>query len=248
MIPLPDKFDPATVALFLDVDGTLLEICDDPGEVRSDAGLNALLETLFNELDGALSLVSGRSIAQLDRIFAPASFPAAGSHGAEIRLRPYADVVASLAALPNAIVSTLSEFAQANDGLLLERKNGGVSLHYRKAPALEADCRRLVMELMPKIEEEFRLIPGKMVYELAPLHHDKGIAIKTMMQRRPFSGRRPLFIGDDITDEDGFRFVNQVDGISVRVGEESGSEAVHALGTVSEVRQWLEGLAECLAD
>lgn len=240
----PTSIDAASTALFLDVDGTLLEIRDRPEDVVADAGLIALLDTLSSALDGALSLVSGRSIEQIDRIFAPARFPAAGAHGAEIRLHPDDDVSGGSQTLPAHAMSRLSALAASHQGLLLEKKDGGASLHYRMAPDLEARCRQLVDELMSEIGQDFRLIPGKMVFELAPRGHDKGKAIAAMMRREPFAGRRPVFVGDDVTDEDGFRTVNAMHGVSVRVGEELGTAAACTLGSVADVRHWLESIMD----
>ena len=150
----PTSIDTALTALFLDVDGTLLEIRDRPEEVVADTDLIRLLDALSRRLDGALSLVSGRSVAEIDRIFTPVLFPAAGAHGAEIRLHPQDEVAGSTSHLPGSVVAALEEFAQAHDGLLLEHKNGGVSLHYRMAAQLEAPCRELVEGLMTQIEQE----------------------------------------------------------------------------------------------
>jgi trehalose 6-phosphate phosphatase len=234
----------ADTALFLDVDGTLLEIRDRPEEVVADPGLIHLLDTLSGRLDGALSLVSGRSVAEIDRIFSPARFPAAGAHGAEIRLHPQDVVSGSTAKLPASVVAGLEKFAAMHEGLLLEHKNGGISLHYRMAPGLEDLCREQVNGLMPQIEQEFRLIPGKMVFELAPRGHNKGKAIAAMMHRKPFAGRRPVFVGDDVTDEDGFTTVNAMGGVSVRVGEDRDSAAAYSLGSVADVRHWLESITD----
>ena len=244
MLSPPTTIDSARTALFLDVDGTLLEIRDRPEEVIADPELVEVLDKLSAALDGALSLISGRSIAQIDRIFAPARFPVAGAHGAEIRLHPQDDVGGSSSELPGPILARLEALVQEHEGLLLEHKNGGASLHYRMAPGLEARCRQLIDEVMAEIGGEFRLIPGKMVFELAPRGHDKGEAIKAIMNREPFAGRRPVFVGDDVTDEDGFEAVNAMHGISVRVGDAGNSAAVHSLGSVAAVRQWLESLMD----
>jgi trehalose 6-phosphate phosphatase len=241
---LPTSIDTAKTALFLDVDGTLLDIRDRPEEVSADSELVELLDRLSSAVGGALSLVSGRSIAQIDRIFAPVQFPAAGAHGAEIRLHPEDAVHSSSSKLPGPILSRLEAFAQEHEGLLLERKDGGASLHYRMAPDLEARCRQLIDELMAEIGQEFRLIPGKMVFEIAPRGHDKGKAIAAMMRREPFAGRQPVFVGDDVTDEDGFRTVNAMRGVSVRVGEDRDSAAAHTLDSVADVRHWLESIMD----
>lgn len=244
MRSLPTTIDHASLALFLDIDGTLLEIRDRPEEVAAGSDLIGLLGQLSDSLDGALSLISGRSVAEIDRIFAPARFPAAGSHGAEVRLHPGDEVETTTAQLPEQVMAALIDFAASQEGLLLERKSGGASLHYRMAPHAESACRALVDELMDGLERDFRLIPGKMVFELAPRGYSKGKAIAAMMGREPFAGRQPVFVGDDVTDEDGFRVVNAMQGISVRVGENNDSAAAHTLDSVAAVRTWLEAIRD----
>lgn len=240
MPTLPTTFDDAAIALFLDIDGTLLDIRDRPDEVAASDDLVGLLDALSRQLGGALSLISGRSIGDIDRVFAPAKFPAAGSHGAEIRLHPQDEVETARAKLPDDVMTELVDFAASHDGLLLERKLAGASLHYRMAPHLEQRCRRLMDDLMARAGQDFRLIPGKMVFEIAPQSHHKGQAIAAMMEREPFAGRRPVFVGDDVTDEDGFRIVNEMQGVSVRVGDDPGSAAECTLESVAAVRRWLE--------
>jgi trehalose 6-phosphate phosphatase len=238
----PDNLDPSNVALFLDVDGTLLEIEDHPSDVQADPSLVAMLASLANALDGAISLISGRQIADVDRIFAPVRFAVAGAHGSELRQHPEDPVAVSQSSLPARVLDNLRTFVEQNPGLLLEEKSGGVSLHYRRAPQLERRCKTLVQGLLPEIDRDFRLIAGKMVLELAPIDHNKGAAITEMMQREPFSGRRAVFVGDDVTDEDGFHAVNAISGISIRVGGNQGSAAEYALPDVAGVRRWLESI------
>lgn len=238
----PDNLETSNLALFLDVDGTLLDIEDHPAGVQADPGLVALLAQLSARLDGALSLISGRPVADIDRIFAPARFAAAGAHGAEMRLHPDDPVSATEWSLPTPILEEIRAFAAEDPGLLLEEKRGGVSLHYRRAPQLEKDCTEFVHRLLPEIETDFRLIAGKMVFEFAPKAHHKGAAISEMMQRDPFTGRRAVFVGDDVTDEDGFRTANALSGITIRVGGNRDSEAEYSLPDVAAVRGWLEAI------
>ena len=235
----PHNLDSAAVALFLDVDGTLLAIRDDPADVSADKALIATLEACFDRLDGAMALISGRSVAEVDRILAPAVFPVAGAHGSELRESNGETVSAVDQPLPRDVLATLETFAARHDGLLLEHKRGGASLHYRRAPALEAECRRLVDSLLTELGDSFRLIAGKMVFEIAPHKHDKGAAIEAFLEKPPFSGRVPIFLGDDVTDEDGFRVVNELGGLSIRVGPVEHSEARYQLGDVDDVQSWL---------
>lgn len=238
----PDNLEPTNLALFLDVDGTLLDIEDHPAGVRADGVLVTMLAHLSAGLDGALSLISGRPVADIDRIFAPARFAAAGAHGAETRLHPDDPVSVTTWSLPVSIVEEIREFAGSDPRLLLEEKRGGVSLHYRRAPELEEACTKFVHRLLPEIETDFRLIAGKMVFEFAPKAHHKGAAIREMMQRDPFTGRQTVFVGDDVTDEDGFRAVNELGGITIRVGGNRDSEAAYSLPDVAAVRCWLESI------
>ena len=238
----PDNLDPSNLALFLDVDGTLLDIEDHPADVRADPSLVAMLSSISRRLGGALSLISGRQIADIDRIFAPVRFAAAGAHGSELRQHPDDPVAIAGSSLPVPALDDIRSFVEQNPGLLLEEKRGGVSLHYRRAPQLEEQCKSFVQGLLLQIEKDFRLIAGKMVLELAPIDHNKGAAITEMMQREPFSGRRAVFVGDDVTDEDGFRAVNAIGGITIRVGGNLGSAAEYALPDVASVRRWLESI------
>ncbi len=242
----PDNLEPSNLALFLDVDGTLLDIEDHPAAVSADPALIALLERLSSALGGAVSLISGRTLADIDRIFAPARFAAAGAHGAELRLHPDDSVSSTEWSLPPSIVQRMRAFAASDPRLLLEEKHGGISLHYRRAPELEQQCTALVHGLLPEIDKDFRLIAGKMVFEFAPEEHHKGAAISEMMQRDPFNGRSAVFVGDDVTDEDGFRAVNALGGITIRVGCSRGSEARYSLPDVAAVHRWLGSIEQSI--
>ena len=235
----PKILDAKAISLFLDVDGTLLDIRDDPAEVRADAELIETLHTCFARLEGALSLVSGRSIEEVDRIFAPAIFPVAGAHGAELRFDCEDAVKAANEPFPEGAMHALAAFSNERDGVLLERKRGGVSLHYRQAPQFEAECRSIVTNLLGGLGDTFRLIAGKMVFEIAPSAHNKGAAICEFLEHAPFAGRVPVFVGDDVTDEDGFREVNRLAGVSIRVGDNDRSSARYRLPDVASVRSWL---------
>jgi len=238
----PVTLDAANTALFLDVDGTLLDFADHPDDVAADDYLKALLETLLAHVDGALALVSGRTIASLDRIFAPLRLPAAGGHGVELRADDAEPAVAAAHQLPDEVLVALESFASRNDGVLVEIKPGGASLHYRRAPLLERPCRELVLSLMEHRLTDFRVIDGNMVLEIAPAIANKGEAILALLHAPAFAGRRPVFVGDDVTDEDGFRAVNAVGGMSVRVGERTGSAARYLLADTAGVRRWLTQL------
>lgn len=245
--PPPPLEDPSGWALFLDVDGTLLGFRQDPAEVRSDDELNALLHRLATQLDGALALISGRPVRDIDRIFHPLVLPAAGAHGLEVRMHPEDEVQFRQGTkLPDDVMDRLQSFVAGRPGVLLEHKPQGAALHYRRSPqaaeAVRAEMRAIDEELGPG----FRLLEGKMVCELMPGGRSKGKAIEDFMTVPPFAGRRPVFLGDDVTDEAGFSVVNQLGGHSIQVREgadEAGTLARWSLADIAAVREWLARVA-----
>lgn len=227
-------------ALFLDVDGTLLEIERHPGDVRATPRLRQLLAAAARSLGGALALVSGRSIASLDGIFAPLSLPAAGLHGLERRdARGHVHYPAGYAERIAAARRGLMDFVQSEPGLLLEDKGAALALHYRNAPGLAEACRARIEIARKSAGEDFHVQQGKMVLELKPSGQDKGSAVTAFMNEMPFRGRQPVFVGDDATDEDGFRAVNAMGGLSIRVGDSGESAARFAARDVREIHDWL---------
>ena len=226
-------------ALFLDVDGTLLDIVERPEDVdRHEVDLE-LVAGLQRASAGALALISGRSLAMLDEMFAPLRLPAAGQHGVERRdaqgrrhrHRFPAEVLRPAAA-------GIRDFAGRHRGLVFEDKGCSVALHYRLAPQLEDVAREVVHKAAAAIGSSVEVQGGKMVVELKPAGTDKGRAIEAFMQEPPFEGRTPVFLGDDITDEYGFRVVNRLGGYSIKVGE--GDTSAHwRLADPSAARGWL---------
>jgi trehalose 6-phosphate phosphatase len=213
---LQSQFLAGQVALFLDVDGTLLEIARRPDAVRVAAPLRDLLGALLTDSGGAVALVSGRSLANLDELFAPLAFPAAGLHGLERRsasgIIHTRDVAASLETVRQMLT------AQSCPGLLVEDKGGAIALHYREHPELEDHAHRLVADAVRLAGAGWQAVPGKMSVELRLSGLGKHHALEDFMQEPPFEGRRPAFLGDDVTDEDGFEWVNARGGWSVHIG------------------------------
>jgi trehalose 6-phosphate phosphatase len=239
VLKTPIQPDAEATALFLDVDGTLLDIREHPADVVADHSLIDLLGHSARRVSGALCLITGRALDDVDRIFAPARFPTAGAHGAEIRLPDGRRADPPEVLFPDAAFTRLARFVESQPGLLLEKKHGGASLHYRKAPQLADACHDEVHAILAEIGDDFRLIAGKMVFEIAPGSHDKGKAIATFMENNPFAGRQPVFLGDDVTDEDGFQVVNAQGGISIVVGDRENTQARYRLPDVESVRTWL---------
>ncbi len=206
---------PDACAYFFDVDGTLLELRRRPEEVVADEHLRGLLTRLQGAAGGAVALVSGRSIADLDRIFAPLTLPAAGLHGADIRF-PDGSRRAARADLMDEVRPAVAAFTAARDGIWLEDKGATLAIHFRERPELAGE----VLAFLSQFQQgrDLAVQEGKMVVELKSAAHDKGTAIKTLLTQPPFAGRRPIFVGDDLTDEHGFAEVQRSGGIAIRVG------------------------------
>jgi trehalose 6-phosphate phosphatase len=245
---LPPPLDPHH-ALFVDLDGTLLEIAPRPELVRAPDGLAELLTRLTEQRDGALAVISGRRIDDFDRYLRPWRGAASGVHGAE-RRDAGSRIVASgdrpddrrAAAALDRLRPALRELERRLPGVLVEDKGRTLAIHYRQAPDREGEVRAVVAGLLRQEDEVLRLIDGKMVLELKPLHYDKGRAIAAFMAEPPFHGRVPVFVGDDTTDEDGFAEVNRRGGLSVRVGApNAATAAAYALPSVTAVLRWLRG-------
>ncbi|HEY1890816.1 MAG TPA: trehalose-phosphatase [Steroidobacteraceae bacterium] len=232
------------IALFLDVDGTLLEIAATPQDVSVSDDLRQRLRTIAHAGGGAVALVSGRAIVDLDALFAPLKLPSAGLHGFERRgasgaycRRP----VPSTAALELARGAML-DLAQRHAGLLVEDKRFALALHYRKAPHLEDTVVKTMEEVAAELAQELELQRGKMVVELRPIGATKAEAVAAFMAETPFAGRLPVFIGDDLTDEPAFELVNRLGGVSVVVSATRASAARSRLADVAAVHDWLSRL------
>ena len=243
-IPRTDNLDLSAIALFLDVDGTLLEIAAEPRAVRVPDELRARLSALQRAGGGALALVSGRAIADLDALFAPLTLPSAGLHGFEHRgasgaygTRPTPSAVALESAR-----QAMLQLARRHPGLLVEDKKFALALHYRGAPHLEDTVVREMEEVAAGVARDLELQRGKMVVELRPTGATKAQAVAAFLDEAPFAGRVPVFIGDDLTDEPAFELVNRLQGISVIVSDTRASAARARLGDVSAVRGWLAQL------
>jgi trehalose 6-phosphate phosphatase len=229
--------------LFLDVDGTLIELTDSPLDTFADAELKTLLSHVAERLGGAVALVSGRSIRYLDALFAPLRLPAAGLHGVERRKASGAMHGASF------VDTQLTEarkavhaLVEAHPGTSLEDKGRTIAVHFRMAPQMEESVRRSLIDIAKPLGSNYHIQEGSMVLEIKPRGFTKATAIKAFMKEPPFSGRKPVFVGDDLTDQDGFRMVEDQGGISIAVGER-----VHGqfrLENASAVRTWLQGIAE----
>jgi trehalose 6-phosphate phosphatase len=228
-------------AFFFDVDGTLADLADTPEAVQVSTDLRGLLEELFQCAGGAVAVMSGRPLAEIDRLFPHVRLPASGQHGAErrdaaghvTRHQTTLDLAPLRDRLARAIVD--------KPGLLLEDKGLSLALHYRRAPRLAEFVHREMHALLPELGNEYGIQLGKSVVELKPVGKDKGRALLEFMAEPPFAGRTPVFVGDDATDEYGFETVNRLGGVSIKVGA-GDTVARCLLADVQAVQLWLRSI------
>jgi trehalose 6-phosphate phosphatase len=223
-------------ALLLDMDGTLIDLAPTPDAVTVCPGLPDALVSLRDALGGALAIVTGRPIETVDRLFGDAPGAVAGEHGGAVRYAAGAPVERpDLPAPPPRWIDTAEALVRSFPGALLERKARGFALHYRQAPEAR-EVFHTALQAMVETSPGFQLLPAHMLWEIRPLGADKGRAVVALMQRPPFAGRLPVFIGDDVTDEDGMRECRKLGGAGYRV------DAV--FGDTAGVRSWLRRSAE----
>jgi trehalose 6-phosphate phosphatase len=246
-VPAPVSLIPplGQTAVLLDIDGTLLDFAPTPREVWVPPELSRTLKQLHERTSGALALVSGRSLNDIDLIFAPDQFPAVGGHGAEMRLQPDSEAVAAHAPpLDKELKRRLAAIAKLSPGILLEDKGYSLALHYRLAPQAE----KAIYEAVSLIRAELpnapiEVLPGKSVCEIKHSGFTKATGVLELMTHEPFIGRRPFFIGDDVTDETVFAIMPDFDGLAFSVGRRATGVAGH-FGGPGDVRTFLAHLLD----
>jgi trehalose 6-phosphate phosphatase len=228
--------------LFLDVDGTLIDLAETPFDTSASEELKRLLGNVAERLGGALALVSGRSIQYLDALFAPLRLPSAGLHGVERRKASGAVLGASFTdSQLDRARAALALLVQERAGTLVEDKGRTIAIHYRMAPQFEPELRQAILDIAATLGPNYHVQSGSMMLEIKPRGFNKGDAVKAFLQEPPFSGRTPVYAGDDLTDIDGFRVVEAEGGITIAVGERV--QAQYHLESPAAVREWLEGVA-----
>ena len=247
VVPVPRSVLPqlSEIALLLDIDGTLLDLAPTPREVWVPPGLAKTLHRLHQRTNGALALVSGRSLNDIDLIFAPDQFPAVGGHGAEMRLQADSEAVAAHAPpLDKELKRRLAAIARLSPGILLEDKGYSLALHFRLAPHAEKaiyEAVSLIRADLPNAPIE--VLPGKSVCEIKHSGFTKASGVLELMTHEPFKGRRPFFIGDDVTDESVFAIMPDLDGLAFSVGRRAKGVAGH-FDAPSDVREFLSHLLD----
>ncbi len=224
----------ARSALLLDLDGTLVDIAPTPDAVRVEDGLPETLTTLRHALGGALAVISGRPIVQIDALFGAVPYAVAGEHGGALRHAPDAPIVRPDLAVPSDTMRAAAEAIASQHeaaGVWVEPKARGFVLHYRAAPTLGPALEAALRPLMAAEGGRFLLVPAHMAWEVRPTGADKGTALRALMAAPPFTGRLPVFIGDDVTDRDAIAAANALGGAGLMVPD--------TLGTAAGVRAWL---------
>lgn len=229
-------------ALLLDIDGTLLDIAPTPEQVVVPQDLHATLVRL-GERNAALAVVSGRTVESVDRTFAPLRLPAIGCHGAQFRLEPEKPAVAMAPVLPESIRRLFKDLPALEPGADMEDKGFTIVFHYRAIPERGLSLLHLVRERMRGAPPEFEIMRGKATVEIKSRAFTKGKAVAKLMAQAPFLGRRPVYLGDDTTDEDVFAILPQLGGIGISVGRQlKGADGV--MTSPQSVRNWLAELAQ----
>lgn len=244
MRPLLPPASRADWAYFLDIDGTLIDLAERPDQIQVDTDLLDLIGRLHRATGGAVALVTGRALSDVEHHLGPLPLPMAGQHGLERRdaagrVWLHAAPMQAKSKIRDALAPILAQ----HPGLLLEDKGLTLALHYRRAPQLAAFAHQLMGRLADSVGPGFELQRGKRVVEIKPAGIDKGTAVAEYLMEVPFKGRRPVFIGDDLNDEHGFSEVHKLDGISIKVGK-GRSCARFRLSDVTAVRHWLGGSLE----
>jgi trehalose 6-phosphate phosphatase len=246
-VPVPSSMVPhlSETAVLLDIDGTLLDLMPTPREVWVPPGLARTLNRLYRRTGGALALVSGRSLNDIDLIFAPDVFPAVGGHGAEMRIEGDNDAVAAHAPpLDKELKRRLAAIAKLSPGILLEDKGYSLALHYRLAPHAEKAIYAAVSLIRADLPDApIEVLPGKQVCEIKHSGFTKASGVRELMTHPPFRGRKPFFIGDDVTDESVFAIMPDLDGIAFSVGRRARGVAGH-FDAPSDVREFLAHLLD----
>ena len=246
-VPVPSSLVPhlSETAVLLDIDGTLLDLMPTPREVWVPPGLAKTLSGLYRRTGGAMALVSGRSLNDIDLIFAPDQFPAGGGHGAELRLESDAEAVAAHAPpLDKELKRRLAAIARLSPGILLEDKGYSLALHYRLAPHAEKAIYEAVSLIRADLPDApIEVLPGKRVCEIKHSGFTKASGVRELMTHPPFKGRKPFFIGDDVTDESVFAIMPDLGGIAFSVGRRAKGVAGH-FDAPSDVREFLAHLLD----
>ncbi len=231
------------LAIFLDIDGTLIPYANHPNNIIVPKNLIYLLYNLRNKLDGALALISGRMVKDIQKIVNPLKLSVSGIHGLEYTNNHGEYIKNSIEPIPLDIYKRLNKFSDNHPGSMIEKKNISVALHYRNAPGIEKKATRVINRIISG--SNLKLLKGNKVLELVPKNSNKGKAINFFMKKKPFLNKIPVFFGDDVTDEFGFKSVNNLGGYSIKVGYESNTLANFFIKDSTSVLKFINLVSFC---
>ena len=239
--------DPEQWALYVDIDGTLLGVAPTPDAVTVPAGLVPLLERLVRGLHGAAAILTGRRVADADRLFAPLKLVASGVHGTELRTERGGPIDTLAQPIPSEVIQAMNNISCIASGILVEQKGCGVAVHYRNAPLARKALETELAAIVAASSYELVLRQGRKVLEAVPSGYSKGTALAALAARPPFKGRRPVMVGDDVGDESAFLVAERLGGLGLRVAGEHYDCGTADFDGVHSVRAWLKALASRLA-
>jgi trehalose 6-phosphate phosphatase len=236
----------APVALYLDIDGTLLDVALTPSTVHVPPELPDILSATSVRLSGAIAIVTGRRIVEADHLLKPIKFAAAGVHGAEMRMSPTGKVVSLTPSFSPVLIEEIKAIAKALPGIVLEDKGAGIALHYRIVPELQGSLLQALEALVPRHPGQFVVCEGRKVVEVLPIGFSKGRALRKLAALPKFANRVPIMIGDDIADVGAFRAAEEMGGYGLKVAGENFTNAEASFRGPSEVVSWLKAFSDGL--
>ncbi len=236
---IPSAIDPSSSALFVDIDGTLLDIAPTPAAVAIPSPLIDTLRKAQTAFSGALAIITGRRIADADRLLHPLKLAAAGVHGGEIRRSPNDPILTMCASIDRAVLDRLNDISRRIPGAFVEPKGLGAAVHYRLSPDKEDEIRAMVLAAIGDSAPKLSVTNGRKVFEILPEGLSKGVAIEELLSHPPFKGRRPVMIGDDAGDIPAFDIARRKGGLGLRVAGEHFSPDLAEFDGPSSVRAWL---------
>ena len=235
--------EPDRWALFIDIDGTLLSVAPTPDAVMVPAGLVQLLDGLASGLGGAIAILTGRRVADADRLFAPLKLVASGVHGTELRSERGGPIATLAPTIPSDVIGAMNNIAGVASGILVEQKGCGVAVHYRNAPLARRALETELAAIIAASSYDLVLRKGRKVLEAIPNGYSKGTALAALLSRPPFKGRSPVMVGDDVGDEPAFLTAERLGGMALRVAGEHFDKQEADFDGVAGVHAWLKALA-----
>ncbi|MFA5957910.1 trehalose-phosphatase [Hyphomicrobium sp.] len=232
------------VALFLDIDGTLLDVALTPSTVHVPTILPSLLDALSERFSGAVAIVTGRQLAEADRLLHPSKLVGAGVHGSQMRLSSHGAIENLTPSFAPALQTDIKAIVQDLPGVVFEDKGGGIALHYRLAPELQSSLLMMLEALAAKYPNQFSICGGRKVVEVLPVGFSKERALRTLASLPPFAKRTPVMVGDDIADVGAFRAAEDLGGFGLKVAGENFSKEESSFQGPAEVLSWLQMLAQ----